>query len=154
LSSVLQPAARWRGVVVLAGAVLLAVGLGQTAAGHAILQRAGLFEKPASYTSLAFDRPQSLPEQLGSRRAKVPLSFVINNVGSASRDYQWSVQLVQGRTPRRIAAGSVRITSGHVATIASTVDISCARGKVRIIVSLAQPDESIDAIMSCSSRKD
>jgi hypothetical protein len=154
LSAVLQRTARWRGLFALAGAVVLAVGIGQTAVGHAMLQRAGLFEEPASYTSLAFGRPQSLPEQLRFRRAKVPLSFVIKNVGGASRDYRWSVQLVQGRATRRVGAGSVRIAPGHAAEIASTADISCARGKVQITVSLAEPKESIDATMSCSSRKD
>jgi hypothetical protein len=150
----MQRATRWRGLAGLAGAVVLAAAIGQTAVGHAILQRSGLFEEPVNYTSLTFGRPQSLPEQLRYRRAKVPLSFVINNVGSASRDYHWSVQLVQGRATRHVASGSVRIASGHAAEIASTADISCTQGKVRIIVSLAQPDESIDAIMSCSSRKD
>lgn len=154
MPAAVQRATRWRGLVGLVGAVVLAAAIGQTAVGHAILQRSGLFEEPANYTSLTFGNPQSLPEQLRYRRAKVALSFVINNVGSASRDYQWSVKLVQGQAIRRVAAGSVRIASGHAAKIASTADISCTRGKVRIIVSLAQPDESIDAIMSCSSRKD
>jgi len=150
----LQRAARWRGLVALAGAVVLAAAIGQTAVGHTILQRAGLFEERAGYTSLAFVHPQSLPEQLGSRRAKVALSFVINNVDSASRDYQWSVRLVQGGDTRRLAAGSVRIAPDHTAEIARTADISCVRGKVQIVVSLARPDESIDAFISCSSRKD
>jgi hypothetical protein len=154
LSAVLQRAARWRGLVALAGAVLLAAAIGQTAVGHTILQRAGLFEERADHTSLAFVHPQSLPEQLGHRRAKVALSFVINNAGGASRDYQWSVRLVQGRATRRLAAGSVRIASGHAAEIASTADISCVPGKVQIVVSLARPYESIDAFMSCSPRKD
>ena len=154
MSAVLQHVTRRRGLVALVGVVVLAAVVGQTAAGHAILQRAGLFEEPAIYTSLAFEHPQLLPEQLRSRRAKVPLSFVINNAGSASRDYQWSVRLVHGRVTRLLAAGSVAIASGRAAEIARTADISCAGGKVQIIVSLARPDESIDAIMSCSLRKD
>lgn len=154
MSAVVQRAARWRGLVALAGAVVLAAAIGQTAVGHTILKRAGLFEEQAGYTSLAFVHPQSLPEQLGHRRAKVALSFVINNVGSASRDYQWSLRLVQGQVTRRLAAGSVRIASGHAAEVARTADISCAHGKVQIVVSLARPDESIDAFMSCSPRKD
>jgi hypothetical protein len=153
LSAVLQRATRWRGLVGLVGAVVLAAAIGQTAAGHAILRSAGLFEEPASYTTLAFVHPQSLPEQLRSRRMKVALSFVINNVGGSSHDYQWSVRLVQGYATRRLAAGSVAIASAHAAEIARTADISCARGKVQIIISLARPDESIDAIMSCSPGK-
>jgi hypothetical protein len=132
---------------------VLAVAVAQTAVGHAILKRAGLFEEPASYTSLAFEHPQSLPEQLRYRRAKVAVSFVISNAGSASRDYEWSVRLVRGHETRRLAAGSVAIAPGHAATIARTADISCAKGKVQIIVSLAQPNESIDAFMSCSPGK-
>ena len=132
---------------------MLAAVIGQTAGGHTILQSAGLFEEPAGYTSLAFAHPQSLPEQLTVRRAKVALSFVISNADGVARDYQWSVRLVQGRATRRLAAGSVRIASGHTAEIARSAGISCARGKVQIIVSLARPDESIDAFMSCSPRK-
>jgi hypothetical protein len=154
LSAAVQRATRWRGLAGLVGAVVLAAAIGQTAVGHAILQRSGLFEEPANYTSLTFEHPQSLPEQLRYRRTKVALSFVINNVGSASHDYQWSVRLVQGHATRRLAAGSVAIASGHAAEIARTADISCVRGKVQIIVSLARPDESIDAFMSCSPGKD
>jgi hypothetical protein len=151
LSAVSHRAVRWRGLVTLAIAIVLAAGLGQTNRGHAILGRVGLFQEPTSYTSLAFLNPQSLPEQLSSKKAIVGVSFVINNTGGIPHDYQWSVLLVQGRRTHHVAVGNVRIASGSSVAITRSASISCTRGQVRIIVSLARPAEFIDAWTTCSS---
>lgn len=140
---------RWRGTVALAIVVVMAAGLGQTGAGHAILRKAGLFEEPAGYTSLAFLNPRSLNEPLASKRADVTVSFVIHNAGSTSRDYRWTVLLAQGQRTRRVASGSVRVASGRGAAVTQSAEIICTRGKVRIVVNLARPSESIDAWMTC-----
>ena len=80
----------------LIAAFILAAGVGQTSFGHEILGKAGLFEEPASYTSLAFLHPGSLPEQLTPERlspkqATAGFSFIIRNAGDTPHDYQWSV---------------------------------------------------------------
>lgn len=142
---------RWA-VAVLVAFVALAAGLGQTSLGHTILRKAGLFQEPTSYTTLAFLHTQPLPEQLGPKRADVGVSFVIQNISGISRDYQWSVLLVQGGHTSRVAAGSVQIASGRDTAITRSARIFCTRGQVRIVVSLASPAEFIDALTTCSPR--
>jgi hypothetical protein len=149
--ALLHRALRWRGVVAVVAVVAVAAGVAQTRAGHAMLRKAGLFEEPASYTSLAFQHPQALPEQLQSKRANVDVSFVIHNVGSASHDYVWSVLLVQGGHTRRVGTGGVRVPSGRGAAITRSAEISCAGERVRIVVALARPAEFIDAWTTCWS---
>jgi hypothetical protein len=152
LSAVFHGVMRWRGMVALVAVVAVAASIAQTSAGHAMLRKAGLFEKPTSYTSLAFQNPHSLPEQLKAKRASVPISFVIHNVSATPRDYFWSVLLRQGRHRHRVAAGGIRVASGHSAGITRSVQISCTRGQVRIVVNLVHPAESIDASMACWTR--
>lgn len=133
----------------LIAAVVLAAGIGQTGLGHDMLGKLGLFEQPASFTSLAFQHPGSLPAQL-TKNATVPVSFVIRNTGGTPRDYQWSVSVVQGQQTRHVAVGSARVASGNGTTITSTARISCTQRQVRIVVSLARPAEYIDAWMACT----
>jgi hypothetical protein len=142
---------RWRGVAILFAVIALAAGMGQTNLGHAILGKVGLFEEPTSYTSLAFLNPQSLPGRLSSRQATIGISFGIQNRDSTSHDYQWSVLLVQGLRTRHVAAGNVRLASGHGAAIKRSARISCTQGQVRIVVRLARPAEFIDAWTVCQS---
>jgi hypothetical protein len=149
LSAASQHITRWWGAAALVVGVAVAAGLGQTSVGHGVLGEVGLFEEPASYTSLAFLHPQSWPEQLKSKRANVGISFVIHNAGSTARDYQWSVLLDRGQKTRHVDAGTLRVAAGRGAAIIRTAEISCTRGRVRIIVSLARPAESIDAWTAC-----
>jgi hypothetical protein len=153
LSAVSHRTVKWQGTAALVAFVALAAGIGQTSTGHAILRKAGLFEGQTSFTSLAFQHPQSLQEQVGSRQAAFGVSFIINNTGANSADYQWSVLVDQGPRAHRAASGSVRIASGHEAAITRSVKISCAQGRVRIVVTLARPAEFIDAWASCSSHR-
>jgi hypothetical protein len=144
---------RWRGVVTLIAAIILAAGVGQTSFGHEILGKTGLFEEPTSYTSLAFLHPGSLPEQLTSKQATVGVSFIIRNAGDTPHDYQWSVSLVQGPQTRHIAGGTARVASGNGTAIARGATISCTQGQVQIVVSLAHPAEHIDAWLACKSHQ-
>jgi hypothetical protein len=153
LSAVSHRAVGWRGVATLAAVITLAAGLGQTTAGHTLLRKAGLFEEPASYTTLAFLSPQDLPRSLNTGRQTVGVSFVIGNTGSASRHYQWSMRLVQGPRTTRVAAGSVSLTSGREATVTRSAKIFCTRGQARLVVSLANPAEHIDFLTACSSHR-
>jgi len=148
LPAVPHRAMKWRGAIALVAVMMLAAGIGQTSAGHAMLRKAGLFEAPASYTSLAFQDPRSLPLQVSRPRAAVPVSFMIHNSTGVSRNYQWTVQLGQ-QTVTSVASGNVRLAAGHGRSITRTAQISCTQKLVRIAVSLADPAESIDAWVTC-----
>ena len=147
----LRRAPQWWGVAALVAVIAAVAGMGQTRDGHSILQKAGLFAEPTSYTSLAFQQPQALPEQLPHKRANVDVSFVIHNAGNAPRGYQWSVRLVQGGHTHLVGSGGVRVGSGRAAAITRLTEISCTRGMVRIVVNLARPAEFIDAWTACWS---
>jgi osmotically-inducible protein OsmY len=150
LSAVSHRPVKLRGALVLGAIIVLAAGLGQTSTGHAVLQKAGLFEKPASYTALSFKNPQSLPRQLDSQRTDVRISFEIQNTSSVPQDYQWTVQLDQGALTYRAATGNAHLGSARAVVIARDVQISCTQGLVRMIVSLARPAEFIDSWAACS----
>jgi hypothetical protein len=146
-----QRAVRWRGIIALGVAAVVAAGIGQTSAGHSMLGKLGLFKEPTSYTSLAFLHPQTLAEQLSARPAKADVAFVIQNHGATAHDYQWSLRLVHDGSSHRLAAGHVRVGSMHQAAIARSAKILCRRGQVIISVTLASPAEFIDASTTCSS---
>jgi hypothetical protein len=145
--------AGWPGAVALGALAAVAVGMGQTSAGHRILQDAGLVAAPVSYTSLAFRNPESLPQQLYAKRADINVSFAIQNAGTAARDYQWSVLLVQGDRVHRLATGKSRIGPGRRTVITRSAATSCSPGQARIVVKLAHPAENIDALTVCRSRR-
>jgi CelD/BcsL family acetyltransferase involved in cellulose biosynthesis len=140
---------RWWGLIILVGGVVVLASVFQTSVGHAMLRAAGLSQEPTGYTSLSFLHPQSRPEQLKRAHETTVTSFAIHNATSSTHDYRWSVSLVyRGRT-RRVHAGSVRLAPGRRAEISQPVAITCTRGRVRIVVSLKSPAESIDAWMAC-----
>jgi hypothetical protein len=142
----------WRRLVTLV-AVLITAGIAQTSLGRALARQAGLLQEPAGYTSLSFLRPQSLPDQLTSRRASIDVSFVIHNAAATANYYQWSVFLTQTGHTRRVSSSSLRVGPGHEATINRSVSVDCARGQLHIVVKLAHPAESIDAWALCSSHR-
>jgi hypothetical protein len=141
----------WWSAIVIIVTVMLAAGIGQTSTGHTLLEKAGLFERPPGYTSLAFLNPASLPKHLKSKQVTVEVAFAIHNTSSISNLYEWSMSLVQKEGIRHVAAGSVRLNSERSATISRPVRITCSRGQVRIIVSLASPAEDIHAWAACES---
>ena len=140
---------RWRGLIILIGGVVVLASVFQTSVGHAMLRAAGLSQEPAGYTSLSFLHPRSLPEQLKRAHETTVTSFAIHNATGSTHDYRWSVFLVYRRRTRRVHAGSVRLAPGRGAEITQPVAITCTRGRVRIVVSLERPTESIDTWMAC-----
>jgi CelD/BcsL family acetyltransferase involved in cellulose biosynthesis len=140
---------RWRGLIILIGGVVVLAGVLQTSVGHAMLRAAGLSQEQTGYTSLSFLHPQSLPEQITPAQRTTVTSFVIHNATGVTRRYHWSVSLVyRGRT-HRVHAGSVHLAPGRGAEITQSIAITCTRGRVRIVVSLESPAESIDTWMAC-----
>lgn len=140
-------------LVAIVAAVAVAVGLAQTSAGHSLLREAGLHEEPASYTSLAFTNPQSLPTRLSPAPSRVRMSFAVSNASADPRTYHWSVVLQRTRHTYRLAAGEVRVSAEDRVTVVRTVTASCTTGQVRMTVRIATPAESIDFLVACSSRK-
>src|SRR5205823_6353849 len=117
LSSARLHLTRSRGLIALIGGIVILVGIFQTNVGHAILRWAGLSQGSSGYTSLSFLKPQSLPEQLQSKRSKVIASFVIHNATNTKRAYTWSIFLIRGVHADRMYTGSVSLTPGRKAEI-------------------------------------
>jgi hypothetical protein len=137
-------------LAVMVAAVALVAGLAQTSVGHSLLQGAGLYDQPASYTSLAFANPQSLPTQFSRSATSVHVSFTISNASTNSRTYQWSIVFDRAGRTYRLAAGTARVPAeGHV-TVSRTVRASCSSGQARMTIGLAAPAESIHFLAACS----
>jgi hypothetical protein len=148
-----HPWVRWRGAAVLVAVVVLVAGIAQTSLGQTLMRGSGLSRAQASYTSLAFARPQALPEQLKTQRAKIAVSFVISNSSETTRDYQWSLLLVQAGHTRRVTTGTVRIPASRGSAITQDVEISCTQKQFQIVVSLVRPAENIDSWTACPSNR-
>lgn len=144
---------RWLGAVAVTIILVAAAAFAQTGVGHVLLRKLGLSQRPTGYSVLAFQRPLSLPQQLGSRPGHVMVSFTISNNMPSFRDYSWSVHVVQGGKPRPIDAGRARILSGHTTSITRSVAISCRRGEARLVVKIRRPAIFIDALAQCRDRK-
>ncbi len=140
-------------LVAMVAAAGLAAGLAQTTAGHDLLGRAGLYQKPASYTSLAFADPQSLPAHLEAAPTRVSVPFTVTSTSAGPRSYRWSIVLEAAGRDYRLAAGQVRIPASGRRTVAGTVTASCASGQARMTIQLAAPAESIDFWLACPPQK-
>ena len=140
---------RWWGLIILVGSVVVLASVLQTSVGHAMLRAAGLSLEPTGYTSLSFLHPQSRLGQLTRAHESTVTSFAIHNATSSTHDYRWSVSLVYRGRARRVHAGSVRLAPGRGAEITQSIAITCTRGRVRIVISLERPAESIDTWMAC-----
>jgi hypothetical protein len=141
----------WPVLAAIVAILLLGLGVSQMGVGRVVLKKTGLVGSPGVYTSLAFQDPQSLPTQIGHIGARVNVSFVIRNATTASREYQWTLLLIQGKHSRRVSAGELRVQSGREASVNKTIKVSCQTGQVRISVGLAQPAQDIDAWMTCKA---
>ena len=60
----------WRSVGALVVVAAAATGIGQTGAGHALLEKAGLIQRPVGYTALYFGKPTRTQLVLTKRRAR------------------------------------------------------------------------------------
>jgi hypothetical protein len=136
-------------LVTIVAAAALAAGLAQTSAGHFLLGQAGLDEKPASYTAIAFTDPRSLPAHLSAAPARVSAPFAVTNTSAGPRSYHWSITLDRAGHSYRLAAGQVEVPAGDRRTVAGTVTASCPSGPARLTVQVAAPAESIDFWLAC-----
>jgi hypothetical protein len=145
-----------RGLIMAAmvAAAGLALALAQTSPGHALLRKAGLYEEPVSYTSLAFIDPQWLPPRLSPVPSRVSVSFGISNGSADPRGYHWSVLLQRAGQVKHLATGEVEVPAGESTTVAPIVTASCSAGPARISVQVAAPAESIAFWLTCSPRSE
>jgi hypothetical protein len=141
----------WPALAAIIAILLLGLGVSQMSVGQVVLKKTGVVGSPSAYTSLAFQDPRGLPTQIGPTGTSVNVSFVIRDATMASREYQWTLLLIQGKQSRPVSAGELRVQSGREATVNKTIKISCQKGQVRINVSLAQPAQHIDAWMTCKA---
>ena len=146
--------ARGRGLAVLILVLLVAAGVCQTSVGEAVLRKVGIIGAPPIYTSLSFVRPHSLPEQLRAKRSNVIISFQIHNAGSERRIYEWRMLLSQGKRARKVDVGTAAVNPQLTAVIDRSVEVTCTKQRVQVVVQLMRPTESIDAWATCSARRD
>ena len=132
--------------------VMLSAGFAQTRQGHALLQGVGLYEAPTSYSELAFTAPGNLPRQLKSEHAPIGVSFGIHNVSGSSRTYRWSIVLARSGQSHVKASGVVSVPAQGRVTVARTVAMACAGGRLQVVVRLASPAESIDFWATCPAQ--
>lgn len=140
---------RWSALVLLA-LVVVSAGIAQTSTGHGLLREVGLSQASPGYTELAFTDPQALPTQLGSEHASIPVSFGIHNVSDSSRTYSWSIETVRSGRSHPVAAGVVRTPAQGRAAVDRTVALSCAGGRLQIVIRLAALAEPIDFWVTCA----
>lgn len=138
-----------RGLVLLVGLVAACAGLAQTGQGHVLLSDAGLYKQPASYTELAFTTPGDLPSKLPSPNSPISVSFSIHNVSAAARAYQWSVVLTRAGQSHAKASGAVTAPAQGRVTVAKSVAMTCAGGRLQVQVRLASPAESLNFWVTC-----
>ncbi len=139
----------WWSAVALVAVVLAAVGLAQTGVGRAALRGAGLAGPAASYTALSFASPLQIPTQLYSQQALLSAPFVIHNVSTGTRHYDWQIlEQNDGRRSRLVSGHSAVAADGYT-TVDWQVFTSCAGGRIKIQVQLAAPSESISFWATC-----
>jgi hypothetical protein len=145
----------WRSVGALVVVAAAATGIGQTGVGHALLERAGLTQRPAGYTALSFTAPD-VPVKVGSagkRAHSYSLTVNIRNTNTTSRYYLLSLLLAQrpGQA-RRIRTRTALVGPRKAVSISQKGTFDCERGRpVEFIVQLAGRDthEAIHAWASC-----
>lgn len=141
----------WPALAVALASLLLAIGISQVSISQTVLKNVGLVGNPGAYTSIAFKYPQDLPTRLRRSKTTVKVAFAISNATTSSRDYRWSLLFFQGAHKHRVSTGDVRVSAGQTVSVTRSVKISCDKGRVRLTAGLAQPNEHIDAWMTCEA---
>lgn len=149
----------WRSVAALVVVAAAATGIGQTGAGHTLLEKAGLIQRPAVFTALSFKTPVEPVKVTPAGRRAHYYSVTVNvqNTSTTSHDYLLSLLLaLRPGHARQINSGASSLVGpGKMASISLTGKITCARDSppVEFIVQLAgsHPAEAIHAWTTCPS---
>jgi hypothetical protein len=131
------------GVALLVGAALV-LGLAQTGPGGDALGSLGLRSPSEGYTELAFKASGSLPEHVTAPTATPDMPFIVGNREGGDRTYRWIIQRRDRSGLRQVATGTTpRLASGSSLIVTPRVRFACGEGRVRVIVRLAEPAQSI-----------
>jgi hypothetical protein len=131
------------GVALLVGAALV-LGLAQTGPGGDALGSLGLRSPSEGYTELAFEASGSLPEHVTAPTATPDMPFIVGNREGGDRTYRWIIQRRDRSGLRQVATGTTpRLASGSSLIVTPRVRFACAETRVRVIVRLAEPAQSI-----------
>ena len=87
----------WRSVGALVVVAAAATGIGQTGAGHALLEKAGLIQRPG-HTALYFGKPtrtQLVLTKPAGKSVSYTLTFFVRNAEPRPHEYRWSMFLVR-----------------------------------------------------------
>lgn len=139
----------WPRVAGVIAAVLLLVGVCQSSPGRSALRIIGLIGNPNSFTAIAFANPQTLPVQLDSASTKLNLAFTISNDTINVARYQWSLKVAVNNNSKLVTNGNIQLAPNGAATVTRQIEITCKAGQAEVTVSLKDPDEHIDAWMTC-----
>jgi hypothetical protein len=139
-------------VALLVGAALL-LGLAQTSAGTDALGSLGLRSEAAGFTELAFKASGSLPKHVDSPTDQPRIPFIVGNQEGSARTYAWTVeQRIAGGGAVELAHGTTRKLE-NASSIAITPDVTvrCTAQRVRVVVKLADPAQSIAFWTRCGT---
>ncbi len=145
----------WRSVGALVVVAAAATGIGQTGAGHALLEKAGLIQRPTGYTALYFRDPTKpvMVTNPAGKRVPYTLRFLVHNAQPRLRGYRWSLLLVQRPGHARpVKSQTAAVGPGKTVLISHTGEFTCGRDRrVEFIVQLAGPQthEAIHAWAAC-----
>ena len=131
------------GLAALLLAVVLSIGVAQTAAGESVLRSAGLKADPERFTELAFSEPERLPDQVDRQNVVLTPGFTIGNHQGQDRTYHWQiVRHVEGEQRDHVLnEGRNRVPAGRTFAIRERARLDCPAGRVRLEVRLVEPAE-------------
>jgi hypothetical protein len=145
---------QWLAAGLLAGVVIAAVGLAQTATGTSLLRKAGLTEPPPRYTELAFAHPTLLPEKFPDGVFKIRAPFTLHNAEGRDYTYHWIVQQIDGKQARTVAGGASHATADETLPVNPRMKLDCRHpGRMKVIVRIQRPDRSIGWWGDCLPQK-
>jgi hypothetical protein len=139
------------GLAALLVAVVLSIGVAQSAAGQSVLRSAGLKADPERFTELALSEPDRLPDQVDQEAVVLTPGFTIGNQQGEERTYHWQiVRHVEGeRRDTVLNEGRNRVPAGRTFAIRERVQLACPAGRVRLEVRLVEPERKIGAWIRC-----
>jgi hypothetical protein len=142
----------------LAAIVLAVAGAAQTGPGRSLMSRLGLSAHPDHYTALSFTTPDALAEQTSDH---LSASFAIANHEGAHRDYQWTAFVGEGDDRHALTTGTAGEADGDTVVVDPAPPNPCpindgsgSPTRLRITVSLADPDQSIGFWLTCAAAGD
>jgi hypothetical protein len=138
-------------VALLVGAAS-SLGVAQTAPGRDALNSLGLRSDSNGYSELSFARPTDLPSHIPGDGSPLAMPFLVRNVESRPRTYQWVVEQRSAGHTQRIASGTTpEVGVGRSAYISPAIGPSCAKGRILTTVRIKGLGQSIDFWTRCSN---